>query len=485
MAIVPNRHYNDPNLGAAFSSLAGLFAPASPQELVGYADAKATNEKASRLAQLFELSKNGIDTPAKRAQLEALAIGAGELTPSQGYYAVDQGNLVDMRGQDITAQTTLAANALDNQTQRYGYDTTARTSRLNNADDNQRALITSFFEGLSPGEIAPAVPGEILAPFGLPEIAERRGAPKPLSMDELSAAILSKQPENIQTAAALDSVPVETIVGPDGKPVITYRADAVGKQPYLQKGTEAKPELLTAQTADGRSVPVRVGVDGIPVDVNSGQPVANVTRLTKLGQPTGSNEELGLTTSTEGEVQKRALAARQVRSTVGMLRNLIAANPSSQGLVGALRGTAQDLIQTGGEVGALFGGQVKEAEQAVRSGLVDAGVASAAFDPSLPAIQFYQNVLAWQYARMQSGDRVSNEQFRAAQQAIGGDGWLSNQADTLARLDELDRSMASELEAAAPYFRPADGAPAVPVAPGSPIVIETPNGPVKIKRKGE
>ena len=53
------------------------------------------------------------------------------------------------------------------------------------------------------------------------------------------------------------------------------------------------------------------------------------------------------------------------KDTAKQLRQLIADSPASQGAVGWLRGTTQNIIQTGGELGNFFGGQVKEVADAV------------------------------------------------------------------------------------------------------------------------
>jgi len=136
-------------------------------------------------------------------------------------------------------------------------------------------------------------------------------------------------------------------------------------------------------------------------------------------------------------VQKQIIALDQTLDTAKTLRDLVSRSPSSQGIVGSLRGTAQDIIQTGGDLGQFFGGGVAEVNDAVRKGLLDAGVAAENFDPNIPAIQMMSNLLAWQYAKSLSGDRVSNEQLAQAREAVGGTGMFANRANTLTRLDQL------------------------------------------------
>jgi hypothetical protein len=178
---------------------------------------------------------------------------------------------------------------------------------------------------------------------------------------------------------------------------------------------------------------------GTAVDQATGQPLPQ-------GTITGDVTDAGggaLTTGTQGDVQKRALAIAGGLNTIDNLTDLVRSSPSSQGLVGALRGTAQDIMQTGNELGRAFGGTLAEVNEAVASGLVDAGVATQMYDPNIPAIDMLMNVLAWQYAKSMSGDRVSNEMLRAARTAVGESGMFANQASTLTRLGQL-RSMMQE-----------------------------------------
>lgn len=106
MNIRANR-YNDPALGAAFENIASLFAPPSAQDTAAYASAAAKKAEAERLAWLFA---NPNDPLADRK-----ATMAGVYAPTQSYYAVDQGNAVTMRGQDVTAATTLDKARIDGQ----------------------------------------------------------------------------------------------------------------------------------------------------------------------------------------------------------------------------------------------------------------------------------------------------------------------------------------------------------------------------------
>ncbi len=106
---------------------------------------------------------------------------------------------------------------------------------------------------------------------------------------------------------------------------------------------------------------------------------------------------------------------------------------------------AQNVIQTGGEVGKFFGGQTAEVAKAIESGAADAGLAGE-FDLNIPAIQMMANLLAFQYAKTTTGERLSNEMLKAARAALGLDGLDANQANSLARLNQAIDQIASQEE---------------------------------------
>lgn len=471
---IRSRQYNNPAIGAAFSNLASIFAPPSGSDLAGYANAAATRQQAERIAQLW--ADPNLDEWDKRA------IAAGLYNPTQSFYAQDQNNAATLRGQDITAET-----------QRYGYDTQAATSRANNAADNERALATnvldnqrsaigSLFGPLNQGQVAPAVPQEFMDILGLPSVDERVGAPKPLSETEHNASVLAGMPLEQQQAVAFGSTPIEQIVMGDG-PINVTRPDAIGQTPYDAQ-SQTKPTNMLAVLPDGTNVPAVQAPDGGFVHAQTGERLPNDIQIFNVPTPTGSAEDVGLTNATTSRVQQQIIATEQTLDTARQLRSLIEGSPSSQGLVGTLRGTAQDVVQTGNDLGQFFGGEMANVAAAVNEGLMDAGVAAEFFDPSIPAIEMLTNLLAWQYAKSLSGERVSNEQLRAARDAIGGSGIFANRANSLTRLDNLIGSWERQLE----QLRPLNlgltigGVPAAPPAGG-----ETPqqNEPIRITSDNE
>lgn len=409
MAIGSSGYFNNPQFAQAASNLASLFAPPSGSDAAGWATANAKKEEASRLAQLFTMAQQ---EQFNQQQFDRMGAAAGQWTPNQSYYAVDQGNAVTLRGQDVTAAT----------------------SRANNAADNQRSMLGTLYQPLNQGQVRPELPGSIAGQYGLPNVTvpQTAGAPKPLSETEFNAAILGTMAPELQQAAAFGSTPVETVQTPEG-PKIATRLDAVGQTPFINKGAEAKPDVVNYRTPDGVvGTAVYDAARGL-VDTQNGAPLPPGSQTFKSQAQGAIGDVLGKVTTNQVEGQMVDIAV--AKNTAVKLRDLIAASPSSQGAVGWLRGTAQNLVQTGGELGQYFGGGVNDVQQAIANGLADEDLAGS-FDPNIPAIEMMANLLAFQYAKTTTGERLSNEMLRQTRAALGLDGLTANQASSLARLNQ-------------------------------------------------
>lgn len=252
MPITSNRMYNDPALGAAFSSLAAAFAPPSGSDLQGFAQAKLGNQKHEQLAQMFTNAQN---PEFDQAQFDRMGQAAGQWAPSTGY---------------------------------YGVDSTAATSRGNNAADNARALQQTELEAeaamarqnatpvlVNEGQTA-FLPGQTQAATGLPEMFSgamtlgqgetaympngetRIGAAKPLSETELKAAIMGDLSLADQQAAVLSDIPIENIIMGD-QPTVVRRSDAVGQQPYFNPNAGTTVQMPAGETAYDREVGTGLG----------------------------------------------------------------------------------------------------------------------------------------------------------------------------------------------------------------------------------
>lgn len=208
MAIRSSGYFNSPQFAQAASNLAGLFAPPSGSDAAGWAAANAKKEEAGRLAQLFTMAQAD---QFNQQQFDRMGAAAGQWTPNQSYYAVDEGNAVTRRGQDVTAATSIQNNQLDNQT----------------------GLLGKLYSPVGQGEIRPELPGGIASLYGMPNVTVPAvaGAPKPLTEAEVKGGIISGMSPDEQRAIGFGSTPVETVVTPAG-PRIQTRLDAIGEAPH-------------------------------------------------------------------------------------------------------------------------------------------------------------------------------------------------------------------------------------------------------------
>ena len=438
-----NRHYNNPMIGAAFENLSSLFAPPAPQDVMAYAQAAKARKEQEGLESLYGLAG---DPNADPGALDRWGAATGAWNPTQGFGARDMADATERHGIGVASAD-----------RRYGVDVGAETSRANNLLSTQAGVVGDLFGPLNPGQVRPSVDEEIMGTFNLPGVGGEQGLPKPLSESEVEGQLLTDAiaggmvgPQDAATAYRSD-IPVEQIVGEGGDPLFVNRGDAVGAQPYVNPGSQPAMRFVTYKTPDGQTgTAILNPVDGSAVDQSSRQPLPP-------GSITGDVIDEGggaLTSGVQSDFDRRAFALTGALSTIDSLNEMVASNPSSQGAVGALRGTAQDIMQTGTELGRAFGGTIAEVNDAVANGMIDAGVATQMYDPAIPAIDMMMNVLAWQYAKSMGGDRVSNEQLRMARSAIGDSGVFANQASTMTRLGELRRMLSEEGQRLIPNLSP-------------------------------
>lgn len=411
MAISLNAGYNSPELAAVAQNIASMFGPPSAGELAAYSTARTNNQRSDivgRLAQSPEFQ--GFDHQAILADL---------YDPTQSFTRVNMDDATNRRGQDVTAAT----------------------SRANNAVDNRTALIGNMFGSLAPGEVRPTLPVDIASMYDLPELPSVAGTAKPLTQAEVLGGQTQRLIDGGQitdqnlVSTVMGDVPVENIVGPDGRPVIQYRDQAVGAEPYFNKGADAKPTNAVARLRDGTTVPAVQGPNGRWLHAQTGAELPSDIQVFDLPKAQGTAEEIGLATAANNAVEQQLVDIAVAKDTAQTLRQKIAEAPASQGMVGWMRGTAQNVIQTGGELGDFFGGSVAEVARDIESGLADQDLAGA-FDPNIPAIEMLSNLLAFQYAKTTTGDRLSNEMLNASRRALGLDGLDANQAKSLASIDQ-------------------------------------------------
>jgi hypothetical protein len=407
----------DPYMAKAAENLAALFAPPSGADASGWANANATREKAARLAELYA---NPTDPNFDRRN-----IAVGNYAPTQSFYAQDQNNATTRRGQDVTAATS-----------RYNTDATTSASILNNQNTVRGGAIANLYGALNQGQVRPEVPADVAATIGLPVLAQVAGAPKPLSTDEVAAIALQGAPPETQRGLALAGKGVQNVIGPDGKTVVESNAGALGQQPYIAPVAGAKPSNGQFVLPGGqRGAAVQDTASGRWRNAQTGEELPADAQITNLPTPQGSNADIGVGKTVSNDIDKQLIDIAVAKDTAVALRDKIATSPASQGVVGWMRGTAQNLVQTGGELGQFFGGQMASVSEAIKNGTADVGLAGA-FDPNIPAIEMMANLLAFQYAKTTTGERLSNEMLKNAKAALGLEGLDANQANSLARINQ-------------------------------------------------
>lgn len=322
MPVARNRHYNDPVLGQAFGNLAQMFAPPSAQDT--YALEKAAGQKlqSEALRQLLDYT-TAPDYDGQRADRAATLLGI--YNPTQSWRALDMNDATTRRGQDVTAYT----------------------SRANNAADNQQRTITSLYGALDPGQVRPAIPAAIAGTQGLPGIDAAVGAPKPPTESEWQAA----QNERLRQGGQLtDDMLLDTIIGketpvkvigPDGKtPVYQSPGAAVrtGAQPagegkdiafdnYLVRGPDNEQSMSLGRVSpDGRIVAPngeditdrvlrKTGTGGNGLDVEMGR---DGNLRIRTGDAAGNT--VSSMTELQGQTRENERGAQELISLFGSLR---------------------------------------------------------------------------------------------------------------------------------------------------------------------
>lgn len=459
MAIRRNSYYADPSLAAAFDNLSEVFKTPSGSDVYGYAKAGGEREKAARLAWLFE---NPNDPNFDRKN-----IATGNYTPIQSFYAQNQNDATTRRNADVSAKATTdvaninQAGALARQ---YAQPVIlgdgqvamlpAQTAAATGLPQQFRGNVT-----VGQGQVATTPTGETFA-----------GPVKPPTDAEVRGAILQGLPQNEKRAAALQGVGVTNVEGAGG-PEVAFTPDAVGRKPVIKD--TSKPTIANYKTSDGRVGTAALGDNGKWADTQTGieLPAGSQTYTANLQ---GDKNATGLGTSTNNNIDQQLVDLALTEQTSKRLRNIVSSNPAVQGLAGHIRGTVQDVLQAGGEVGQLFGQNLESVKRDIAAGRVDPKVAEkfTNYDPNIPATAMLETLLTAQVAKILDPDgRISNDRYEQVRKALGSGGAFGNTAKTIATLDELDRVMAGRRNILAPV-RP--DAAKIGQQPGAPTAAPAP-----------
>ncbi len=408
------RYFNDPNLAVAMSSLASAFAPPGAEDYLVAEKIRGTRTQNNALGDLYAQAGNDPDKLAYIADLydPTNGIGARNMADATARAKIEADNLRALEQTRLENEAKLRLGVL-------GAKANPEGSQFVSDEDLVATIGIPDMPGIARNEP--------VAPLTLPQV----------QAEAFNRGIADWSPEQF-SAFSFGNTPLEQIIM-DGSETPTYatRPQAIGQQAFNATGGKAQPDAIQFMRNG-----VRVGgtfENGQYLDSN-GQPLTPEEQgtATKLGNPTGTLEEVGGVGQTvQNRLDTGAMASVGALDTIDRLLAEITTNPNSQGLVGAVRGTAQDIMATGSELGRFFGGTAAEVADAVNAGMIDQGLASEMYDPSIPAIDMLNNVLAWQYAKTMAGDRVSNEQLRIAREAIGAKGVWTNQQSSTVRLGQL------------------------------------------------
>jgi hypothetical protein len=460
-----NRYYNDPNIAAAVSNLSSLFEPPAPQDMLAYSALAKQQAEAAQLAEFQRLAQGG----AAADVLDRAGVAAGLYDPTGGFGARDMASADRRYGADTSAAAS-----------RYGSDRGYAASVENNLRDNQRAAVTDLFGPLNPGQVAPAVPDDLMEALDLPGVAQRQGLAPILSQDEVMAQILGDtyalNPQALQTATQRrigSDFNIEEVLDPQGNPTMLPRDQAVGMAPYTPAGSTAAVEPV--QWLDGQG-----GVGGRGTyDRNSGSyswegPIPPVTaQIVNVGNMEGTPEDYGVTTANMTEGNRAAADAVAARSLLAELRANLESKPGQYGIAGAAQMIAQDIRQTTRELSAALG--ERGLDDPVMLDEIGAFAGSVAntpgYDPSFRELRAKLLELAYTNARLNNpSGEVSRFALERELDALS-QGFLANDASLDAALNAFeDRITRAELRsdtlrrpnapAEAPTTAPAPAAPA-------------------------
>lgn len=439
MPIRQNRYYNDPNIGAAFDNLAGLFAPPDGGDAAGWAQAAAVREEAKRKAELF----NYAQSPNLRTDVfDRSNIAIGNYNPTQSYYAQDQNNAATLRSQDISRMSAY------------------EVARLKEQGDTIRQM----FNPLKMGEVRPGMPKAIADFYSVPDVfsdpaygnisanpGERiltpdgrmvEGAPKPLSKTEYEAQILAGLTPQEQRAEVLDDNPVEVIMTPEG-PQFVRRSDAVGQSPAPKEASAEVKNYIVEST--GQRGIARI-VNGQVVDQSTGKPLPPDATLYSGQLNASSADALSPTASNRTAANKIEANVASGRSLVNQLRAIIKSNPGSAGVAADFKSFIQDIGQVAKDFSQQFGNDpnAKVTIDQARAMIDRVMPADAPYDPTYRQVNTLMFELAYRMAQsLNPSGEVAVKALEMTLQNLGL-GLTGNDQSVLAALqsyeDQLNRN---------------------------------------------
>jgi hypothetical protein len=480
-----NAMQRDPNLAKAFDNLAGLFAPPSGADFAASANAQATNQKAARLAEIYNYAK---DPSFNRELFERKAIAGGIYSPNQSFYSVDQGNATTLKQTGMNNATTLEQKRIEGQNA-----LTLQNAKPVVASQDQFIFVPSQTQAAT--GFGPMLRGKMEfdanKTYLMPDGTTGAGPSMP-SVDQATAAALNRQRE----AGRITDQEIVDLATPNNKTVevenpITGKREIVSVGRAVREGMSPVPPAPTggarkdgmAVLPDGRRAPVTRAPDGLQWQMQDGTPVPPEAQVFDMAKPTGTNDQLGITNSNRTDVNNLQAAVDGARFTVQNMRKILAENPNVAGIPGRVKGLLQSLSSSAQQTFKAYASEAPDAKITIEEarGLLDRLERSAgSYDPNIVRLQ--SGIMDLAYARAQISNprgEVSRQAFERALESFGQT-LLSSQQDLETGLAAFEQDSLGAADVKIQSLRRGSGgqpgAPAPPAGgspPGQAVRVNT------------
>lgn len=434
-----NGGYNSVAMAKAAADIAQMFAPPSGSDLAGYSVARKNNQESDFRAQLAQMAQ--ADT-FDREQFDRLGMVAGNWTPNQSFHSVNIDDATTRRGQDISAATSIQNNELDNRTK----------------------LISDMFDARDPYHNQPALPADIAASFGLPEIPAMPGLSKPLSETEWTA----QQGQRLFDAGLLSDDEIKEMVVSGSKPSAAQEQIARLAENFMATGTVQDPaeaRNLAVGIVDGRYKTDQHPVTGALqiIDLATGQPVNSAAPPSQV--PTVDDQIMGAVTGEDPFGQPYPDAS------------------GSFGVGGALAGTINRTLDAVG-IGAPYGDvqQTQASFGVLRENLLNDIAETYGRQPPSWLLQEIRNLTPEAgnvfegpeaaQAKLTAIGRQLQSQIEQTRESLGRQNSPSNQQELETRLGGIQTGLTRVQEALAAFGPQGGGQPGAPAAEDVPEGID-------------
>jgi hypothetical protein len=250
-----------------------------------------------------------------------------------------------------------------------------------------------------------------------------------------------------------------------GRGIESLKGIEPGQRPFeaLKLTTPTKADItgnpIGANIAT--AVNTRVGSEVVSADTTIGELNAVFGKI-PTSIPQGFQltvDENGAVTLTKGDLSQITPATKtdfqkienNALSTLGLIDDFKdALTPQTAGLIADVSRTVEGAIQQGGAVSQFFTGLKNQAETQLNTkeaGMLSKATGKNIFDPNLSAIDFMEVAMVFRVAKvLDPSGRLSDEDFKQAQKALGFDRALTGEAQLRQRIDAFEKFMVRDLK---------------------------------------